>query len=83
MPTKYCEVCSLNVVNLKRHLNSKKHKRFQEWLDYGNYGNQEWQDHNNDIGKGLKDKGRTQVLGYLYIFFAYIFSLMSFKRVKG
>jgi hypothetical protein len=83
MPTKYCEVCSLNVVNLNRHIKSKKHKRFQEWLDYGNYGDQEWQDHNNNIRKGLKDKGRIPFLTYLYSFFAYILTLMCFKRVQG
>ena len=83
MPTKYCEVCATNVVNLSRHIKSQKHKRFQEWQEYGNYAEEEWQEHNNNIRKQFNDKHHTTFLTYLYAFFAYIISLMCFKRVQG
>jgi hypothetical protein len=79
MATKYCEVCSLQVINLRRHLNSKKHLRFQDLQEYGNYGDQQ---PNNILGKQLKDKGHTSWLGYLYVFFAYIFNMMRLQRIK-
>ena len=82
MVTKYCESCNLQVQNLKRHLNSKKHKRFQDLQEYGNYSEQQPQQQNNILEKQLKDKGRTSWLGYLYVFFAYIFNMMRLQRIK-
>jgi hypothetical protein len=79
MATKFCEVCSKNVVNLNRHLKSKKHLRFQNWTEYGNYSDDEIKQQNNILAKQLKDK---TLLSYLYAFFAYILYIMSFQRVK-
>ena len=79
MPTKSCELCSIQVVNLTRHLKSKKHLRFQKLAEYGNYSDEEMKTHNNILAKQLKDK---TILSYLYAFFAYILYIMSFQRVK-
>ena len=79
MPTKTCEVCCIQVVNLNRHLKSKKHLRFQKLAEYGNYSDEEMKTHNNILAKQLKDK---TLLGYLYAFFAYILYIMSFQRIK-
>lgn len=68
MATKYCEICSLQVQNLKRHLNSKKHKRFQGLEEYSNYGDQQCQQQNNILGNKYKEKGRN-FLVIIYMFF--------------
>lgn len=82
MATKFCEVCSKNVVNLNRHLKSKKHLRFQNWTEYGNYSDDEIKQQNNILAKQLKDNNPNTLLSYLYAFFAYILYIMSFQRVK-
>ncbi len=79
MLTNTCEVCCIKVVNLNRHLKSKKHLRFQQIAEYGNYSDEEMKTHNNILAKQLKDRS---LLGYLYAFFAYILYIVSFQRVK-
>lgn len=82
MPTKNCELCSIQVVNLNRHLKSKKHLRFQKLAEYGNYSDEEMKTHNNILAKQLKDNNPNSLLGYLYAFFAYILYIMCFQRIK-
>jgi hypothetical protein len=73
MPTKYCEVCSRQVVNLKRHINSEKHKRFQHLSEYGNYPDHQ---QNNILRKQLKDKGLSYYWGLVLLIIAYLKSIL-------
>lgn len=82
MTKHFCEICSIEVCNLSRHRQTRKHKRFEHSQQYGNYSDEQLQEHNNILRKGFKDNGRIEWLSYLYTFFAYIFNIMSLQRVE-